>query len=484
MCSRLNYCLAIVFVLCLAIIDQCAFCGEPPAQVSQLTLTILHDNDLHGHLLPFAYIEKAKSSLEQPSRGGAARRATLVRRLRAQIKNPTMLVDTGDVFTRGPLWNAYDGLADIEAMNAIGYQVAAIGNNEFKDKDGVEQNDAAGAQATLLQVIKRSRFPWVCANAANAQGAFLQGVEPYVVRNFKGVRVGFLGLTAPRSAHYPQTKGWTISDPIVAAQKWIPEARKHCDILVALTHLGVDDDKKLAAQTTGLDAIIGGDSHTFLYKAVVVKNSLGKPVPIVQDGEFGADLGRFDLHMVRDSDGHWRIGSYAYSLLPIGPSVPEASDVKAVLAPYVHPFLKVVGRLEQIANIPQARRHQTTQVLVNAMRQQTGADLAINPDGGGLFDVLRHKAVTLYDIYAAMPFHDNVATANLTGTALQSLLKAHPDTVVAGDAENLSPARTYRVALIDFEAAVVYGLPTANIKDTGLDQRKVVAAYLGHTLRK
>jgi 5'-nucleotidase/UDP-sugar diphosphatase len=447
-------------------------------QPLQLTLTLLHDNDLHGHLLPFAYTEVGRSKAEQPSVGGVARRATLIRELRREIKNPTMLLDSGDTFTRGPLTNAYEGIADTEAMNAVGYELAALGNNEFKAKDAVDQNDAAGAQAALLQVVKRSRFPWVCANATDQRGAFLEGVQPYVVRDFQGVRVGFLGLTAPRSATYPQTKGWTISDPVAAAKQWIPEARRHCDVLIAVTHIGVDLDKQLAAQTTGLDAIIGGDSHTFLYKAVEVTNPDGVKVPIVQDGEFGADLGRFDLRLRRDTTGRWHLAGYQYVLLPVGPSLAEAPDVKAALAPYVRPFETAVGHLGGIAATPAARSRQTTQVVVDALREQTGDDLAFTPNGDGFFEVFRHRVVTRYDVYAVMPFHNNVVTASLMGAEVQALLKAHPDTVASGDVSRLDAARTYRVALVDYEGRSVYKLTGGRLQDTGRDLRAVVIAYL------
>lgn len=448
-------------------------------QPLQLTLTLLHDNDLHGHLLPFAYTEVGRSKDEQPSVGGAARRATLIRELRREIRNPTILLDSGDTFTRGPLTNAYEGIADIEAMNAIGYELAAIGNNEFKAKDAVDQNDAAGAQAALFQVVKRSRFPWVCANATDQRGAFLEGVQPYVVRDFQGVRVGFLGLTAPRSATYPQTKDWTISDPVTAAKQWIPEARRHCDILIAVTHIGVDLDKQLAAQTTGLDAIVGGDSHTFLYKAIEVTNPDGVKVPIVQDGEFGADLGRFDLRLARDTTGRWHLAGYQYVLLPVGPSLAEAPDVKAVLAPYMRPFETGVGHLSGIAATPAARSRQTTQIVVDALREQTGDDLAFNPDGDGFFEVFRHRVVTRYDVYAVMPFHNNGATASLTGAEVQALLKAHPDTVASGDVSRLDAAKTYRVAFVDYEARSVYKQTNERLQDTGRDLRAVVIAYLG-----
>lgn len=450
----------------------------PPAQNS-LTLTILHDNDLHGHILPFAYTETGIRKQEMASVGGAARRATLVRRLRGQIKNPTVLVDSGDTFTRGPFTNAYEGIADVEAMNAVGYDLAALGNNEFKAKDGIEVNDAPGAQSALLQVVKRARFPWVCANATDDKGAFLEGVQPYVVRTLGGVRVGFLGLTAPRSAKYPQTKGWTISDPVAAAQKWIPEARKHCDILVAVTHIGVDLDKQLAAQTTGLDAIVGGDSHTFLYKLEEAKNPLGVTVPIVQDGEFGVRLGRFDLQFTRDDRNVWRLVRYADVLLPVDSKISEARDVKDAVEPYVRPLQTVVGHIGKIGDTPDARARQTTQFLVDALRQQTNSDLALNPAGDGLFDVFRHSDVTRYDVYAAMPFHDNIITAALTGTEIAALLKAKPDTIASGDISRLDAGKTYKVAFVDFEARDVYKIPEAQITDTGRDERDVVIAHLG-----
>jgi 2',3'-cyclic-nucleotide 2'-phosphodiesterase (5'-nucleotidase family) len=451
-----------------------------PVQPEQVSLTILHDNDIHGHIFPFPYIEAGISPLEQQSRGGAARRATLVRQLRRSIHHPTFLVDSGDIATRGPLATTYQGIADVEALNAVGYELAAIGNNEFKLKDGVDINDSLGAQADLMDVVKRSRFPWICANATDAQGAILQGVQPYVVRDFDGVRVGFLGLTAPRSAYYPQTKGWTISDPIVAAKNWIPIARAHCDILIALTHIGTDLDERLAAQTTGLDAIIGGDSHTFLYKPVIVNNPDGYAVPIVQDGEFGVDLGRFDLTLAKASNGNWTISSYQDRLIPIGPSIKEAPDVNAVLAPFVQPFQVIVGHIATIASTPLLRLEQTNQIIVDALREQTRADIAINPGNGdaSLYNVFRHTNVTRYDVFAILPFHDDVVLATLTGAQIKSLLTARPDSVTAGNITNLDDNQHYQVAMVDYIASNVYKISTGeNDASTAPDVRGVVIGY-------
>lgn len=441
------------------------------------TLTILHTNDLHGHIFPFAYTEQSKSKTEMPSVGGTARRATLVRKLRHEIKNPVLLVDSGDTFTRGPLTNAYEGIADVEAMNAVGYDLAALGNNEFKAKDAVEEQDAQGAQTALLQVVKRAHFHWLCANATDSKGAFLEGVLPYVVREIHGVRVGFLGLTPPRVASYPQAVGWTISDPIAAAKEWVPKARQHCDILIALTHIGVDLDKQLAAQTTGLDAIVGGDSHTFLYKAEEVANLEGRKIPIVQDGEFGVNLGRFDMRFSRAADGRWTLADFVYKLIPVGSNIKEAPDVTAVLQPYLSPMLTIVGRLDAVGASPQERSRITNRIIADALRHQTGADYALNPDDSG-FDVFRHSEVTRYDVYAIMPFKNHVVTANLTGAEIQAMQKSVTNTVMSGDMTQIDPNKTYKVAFVDYPAKAAYKVAPEKIVATKRDVREVVMAYL------
>jgi hypothetical protein len=259
------------------------------------SLTILHDNDIHGHLRAFCYVEVAKGPDEHCDTGGAARRATLVKQLRAEAKAPTLLIDSGDTTTRGPLATQYEGVDEIAAMNAIGYDLAAVGNNEFKLKDAADIHDAAGAQADLARLVRESHFPWICANATLADGSPLPGVKPFLVRWIGRLRVAFLGLTTQRSQGYPQTKGLKFTDPVEAANRWVPKARAEADVVIVVSHIGVFDDRRVARGTRGIDAIVGGDSHTYLYQLAEEKNLDGAVVPIVQDGEFGVRLGVFNL---------------------------------------------------------------------------------------------------------------------------------------------------------------------------------------------
>jgi 5'-nucleotidase len=449
--------------------------GAQGQKREEFALTILHTNDIHGHLLPFPYTEEGRDKAERPSVGGAARRASLIRNLRKASKNPTVLVDAGDVFTRGPLTNAYMGEPDIEVMNAIGYDLATFGNNEFKAKDGSEAANATGAQSALLKLVRRAKFPWLCANVTETNGALLPGVQAFVVRKIGPVRVGFLGLTAPRSGNYSQTKGWSFAEPVTAAKAWIPKVRAECDILIGVTHIGDAYDKLLAAGTTGLDAIVGGDSHTFLYKPFSAKNPSGQVVPIAQAGEFGANVGKFDLYFVREK-GKWKLDHFGAELLPVGPDQKEASDINALLRPYLAPLSQVIGKIE-IPKNPDERMKATAALFAEAFKDTMDSQIGLQPIDNGLFDSLRSSAVTEYDLRYIWPFRNFVVSVELKGSDLQTLVK-NPNYVWAGRPTHIEPEKLYEVALADFIADSVLKVPGLSVESTGVDVRDSVAARL------
>ena len=447
-----------------------------PAAAATQSLVILHDNDIHGHLREFCYIEKAKGPEEHCQIGGAARRATLIRALRAKAAAPVLLIDSGDTTTRGPLATEYEGVDEVAAMNAIGYDIAAVGNNEFKLKDAADINDAAGAQAALQRLFRRSRFPWICANVTDASGALLHGVQPFVVRRFGRVRVAFLGLTTPRSGAYPQTRGLLFKDPVAAATIWIPKARAEADIVIAVTHVGVLDDVRLAKQTRGLDAIVGGDSHTYLYQPLAPKNLDGQDVPIVQDGEFGVRLGEFDLTFEGDAGGGWRLAHYADQLIAVDATSKPDPVIAALVERYAHPLDTAVGTIAAVGATPAERAAMTADDLAKAWKTAAGADIGMQAEGD-LFESFRTPIVTRYQVHAIMPFHDTVWRGELTGAKLKALLDNPPLGALAIHltlpSAEIDPAKTYPVATNTFEAPAM-----TNGVDTGEDARKAIEAWL------
>jgi len=416
----------------LIVIAVAALIGVPTLagaddQPRYFKLTILHTNDVHGHLFPFDY-GKEKNV------GGVARRGSLIRSLRAEADWPMLVVDAGDIFTRGPLARIYRGEPDVAAMNVIPYDVITLGNNEFKGADGLE------GQRVMRERIRQARFPVVCANVVEtATGKPL--VPPYVILSAGGRRIGIFGLTAPRVASYSQAEGLTIRDPVDTAKDIVPQLLQQADVVVALTHIGYDLDRKLAAKVPGIDLIVGGDSHTWLFKPVVVPIVdspqafwVGGPV-IVQDGEWGKCLGRVDLYMRRATGHDYQVMSFRGKLLPITSPITDLPEVTRTLEPYIRPLREVVGRLEQ--EVPKEKASAWT---AEALRSVLGADVGAFSDSN-IEAGLRAGPVTKLDLLKVYPFNNRVVSVRLTGRQLAELIaQTKPGT--AG-AENLEPGKRY-----------------------------------------
>jgi 2',3'-cyclic-nucleotide 2'-phosphodiesterase (5'-nucleotidase family) len=460
----------------LAYLGLIALLATPAAAATQ-DLVILHDNDIHGHLRAFCYVEVGKGPQEHCDVSGAARRATLIKTLKAQAHAPVLLIDSGDTTTRGPLATEYEGVDEVAAMNAIGYDIAALGNNEFKLRDGADMRDAAGAQAALLRLVRLAHFPWLCANATDATGAPLPGVKPFVVRKIGGVRIAFLGLTTGRSKTYPQVKGWVIEDPVAAAKVWIPRARAEADVVIAVTHIGTLDDLRLVRETRGLDAVVGGDSHTFLYKPLEQKNLDGVAVPIVQDGEFGVNLGEFKLSFEGDAKSGWKLARYVDRLVPVDAAVKPDPKVAALVEHYAHPLDAIAGKVRLVGDTPAERSRLTAEYLAQAWKAATGAEVGLQPEGS-MFENFRTSEVSRYQIHAVLPFHDTVWHGQIAGARLKDILAkaTTPGSAMrsTATAAEIDPAKTYTIATTAFTGE---GLAGGGV-DTGEDARKAVEDWL------
>ena len=437
-----------VLILVLSITSACADkCAPPPKYVD---LTILHTNDLHGHLFPFA--TRALAMLESDV-GGAARRATLIRRIRAEAKHPVLLMDAGDAFTRGPIADL-EGKPDFDVMNAMAYDVVTIGNTEFKGAPGDR------GRQVLFERIKQARFPVLSANVFD-KVTNKPIACPYTVLEVSGVRVGVLGLTAPRVASYEQFRDLIVKDPIEVAAEVVPELRKRCDFVVALTHIGFALDLELAHRVPGIDVVIGGDSHTWFFQPILVKSSavardgwsVGGTL-VCQAGEWGKCLGRLDLRLRRSGDSY-EVTSYKGELIEVDSTILPASDIESILSAYCRPFTRVVGTLAAPVDYANAASW-----VAEAMRDATGAQVGAQPIAS-VEDGLRAGKVTLLDIRRMFPWPNPAARLTLTGKQLaQYVCEAELGLAGArfvdgqlqvGDAE-LSDDAAYTLAIEDYFA--------------------------------
>ena len=249
-------------------------------------ITILHTNDTHSQIDPLP------SNDPNAGKGGVARRATFVKRIRKENPN-TLLVDAGDVLQGTPYFNFYRGEVEYKAMSAIGYDVGTLGNHEFDN--GVE---------ALASALKFANFDVVSANY-DVKGTVLEDrVKPYVVKTLDGIRVGLFGLgVSPVSLITPANfKGVTYTDPVVSAREVVKTLREkeRCALVVCMSHLGYYEngqrgDTLVASQVDGIDFIAGGHTHTFMKEPVKQKQPCGAETLIFQVGKSGINVGRVDF---------------------------------------------------------------------------------------------------------------------------------------------------------------------------------------------
>lgn len=263
-------------------------------------ITLLHTNDTHSRIEPFGPGNGAISG-----KGGMARRATLVRQLRAQL-GPVLLLDAGDTFQGTPYFNRYKGRLDYQLMRMVGYDAGTLGNHDFDNGVGM----LVEAMESMEQ-IKHSNPPFAFVNCnfdCKGAPALQRRIRPYLVRAFPGLKVGltgvgvaFAGLVAPKNH---EGIGW--KDPYESLKPVVKRLREveKVDLVVVLSHLGYDnkgadhDDLRMPGQVAGIDAIIGGHSHTFLETPTRVPQAKGETL-IFQVGFGGVNLGRLDFAMTR-----------------------------------------------------------------------------------------------------------------------------------------------------------------------------------------
>jgi 5'-nucleotidase len=264
--------------------------GSEHAEI--VKLTILHTNDVHSRIDPFPM-----DGTRNQGTGGAARRASLIKKIRKEEQN-ILLLDAGDIFQGTPYFNFYNGELEMKLMSEMGYDAATIGNHDFD----------AGME-NLVKQLKNATFPLINANYDFNDTVMKGHTMPHKIFQKQGVKIGVFGVGIEMKGLVADNLciGARYLDPLSIANKtaaFLKDEAK-CDYVICLSHLGYSykenkiDDIKLATNSKNIDLIIGGHTHTFLDKPVVQKNLDSKPVLVNQVGWAGIMLGRIDVFFER-----------------------------------------------------------------------------------------------------------------------------------------------------------------------------------------
>jgi 5'-nucleotidase len=281
-----------------ALASQMSLRAEEPSSAGRITL--LHTNDTHSHIEPFGPGNGALSG-----KGGMARRATLVKQLRSQL-GPVLLLDAGDTFQGTPYFNRYKGRIDYQLMRMVGYDATTLGNHDFDN--GVEMLLEA---ISSMEQLKHRNAPFAFLNCnfdCKDAPALATRLSPYLIKEFPGIRVGITGVGVAFAGLVDAKNhvGVQWRDPYACLKPVIKRLREveKVDLVVVLSHLGYDnkgsapDDLQMPSQVSGIDAIIGGHSHTFLDVPTKVPQAQGETL-VFQVGFGGVNLGRMDFALTR-----------------------------------------------------------------------------------------------------------------------------------------------------------------------------------------
>lgn len=349
-----------LFIILLLITIFFSSTGE--AGTEEVKLTIVHTNDLHSMIMPFSEEDEEKV-------GGFARIAALLKRIRNENEN-VLFLDAGDLLAGSenryqvdyslPLFG-YRGLLEFELMNQLELDAMVLGNHEFDF--GVRW---------LERLFEEAKFEILSANSFHRPLPDVEGrngeaiVNPYAFFVFNGVKVAVIGLT---TYIYIKSSQVLVEFPFDAEilSKELPHLKENADLIVVLSHLGIENDRKLAREVDGIDIIVGGHSHTETPEPVREGKTL-----IVQAGKYGKKLGKMEIVM---EDGE--IVSYDYRLIPVDGKIEPDKKVQQLIR-----NKEFIGEIFGNSLVSSDQEQSTLgRFTTDAMCWFTGADVALINSG-------------------------------------------------------------------------------------------------------
>ncbi|WP_298914914.1 bifunctional metallophosphatase/5'-nucleotidase [uncultured Roseobacter sp.] len=394
---------------------------------AEYNLTILHTNDFHARFEPISKYDSgcsAEDDGEGKCFGGSARLVTAIAEARARSNN-SILVDGGDQFQGTLFYTYYKGALAAEMMNKLGYDGMTVGNHEFDDGPEV-----------LRGFMDAVNFPVLMSNADVSNEPLLADkLAKSTVIERGGEKIGLIGLT-PEDTDELASPGdnITFSDPVAAVQGEVDRlSAEGVNKIIVLSHSGYRTDQRVAAETTGVDVIVGGHSNSLLSNS---SDRAEGPYPtmvgdtaIVQAYAYGKFLG--ELNVTFDDAGN--ITEAKGEPILIDGNVAKDADTAARIAEAAAPLDKIRNKVvaETAAEIVgvredcRAKECAMGNLIADAMLARVkdqGVEIAIQ-NGGGIRASIDAGEVTMGEVLTVLPFQNTLSTFQVTGETILAALE-------------------------------------------------------------
>jgi len=415
---------SVILVLILSFLSFTSIGGE---EATVANLTILHTNDEHSAVIPFdPAIDYTPDVGDDPTLGGFARLATEIYRIRdakALENEPVLTLSAGD-FLMGTMFSWVGGMdltPELTLMQKMGYDAVTIGNHEFDWTSDYLASylSAAGYPnaATLMPIVSSN------INITSGHPLEAIGIQRYIIEELSnGLEVGIFGIIGYDAIFVSPMAGIPFADPNQTAAEMVNELTAlGVDLIVCLSHSGVEEDKGLAEyarahSVAGIDVIVGGHTHDALTKPEIWADTI-----IVQAGWGGLYLGELELSVDLSENV---VAIRNYELIPINDSVSESPSIKADIDSKYIPQLKLLlssltrGKFNEILDVVAESEFDLLQpplvetglgnLITDSIRAATSADFAFEANGvirGSVFAGTipgKEGLISLYDLHAAV----------------------------------------------------------------------------------
>jgi len=399
--------------------------GTAIAEV-EYKLTILHTNDVHARFEPISKFDSGCGEEDNAAGkcfGGSARMVTAINEARARADN-SILVDGGDQFQGTLFYTYYKGALAAEMMNRMGYDAMTVGNHEFDDGPEV-----------LRGFMDALEFPVLMSNAdVSGEPLLADTLKKSTVIERGGEKIGLIGLT-PEDTDELASPGDNVvfSDPAVAVQAEVDKlTAMGVNKIIVLSHSGYVVDQRVAAETTGVDVIVGGHSHSLLGDMEGAEGPYPTMVgdtAIVQGYAYSKYLG--ELNVTFDDAG--KVIEASGQPLIMDAAVAEDDTVKARIGEAAAPLeeirnLVVAETAEAIEGdraVCRAQECPMGSLIADAMLDRVkdqGVEIAIQ-NGGGIRASIDAGPVTMGEVLTVLPFQNTLSTFQVTGATVLAALE-------------------------------------------------------------
>nr|WP_281976022.1 bifunctional UDP-sugar hydrolase/5'-nucleotidase [Halobacillus litoralis] len=319
------------------------------------------------------------------------------------------LFDNGDHVDRfHPIAEGLMGKGNVELLNHAGYDVATIGNNE-----GITL-----ASEDLHSLYDHADFKVVCANLTCNITAPPKWLERYhIVESKKGTKIAVIGLTAPFRAFY-QEIGWDVSSPFDVLDLLLPEVENEADMIILLSHLGINDDEEIARRYPSIEIIIGGHTHHIFKNGENVDGAL-----LTAAGKHGTHLGEIMVEWNQEAKKVTKKEAYAIPTEQFKKDEEANIQLKEIRSQAVRSLEVPIANLAEPMHIAWFQDTPLMSRLTEKLKKWTSADIAML-NAGILLDHLPAGEITYEDVHRICPHPMNPCKVELRGDEIMEVIRA------------------------------------------------------------